>query len=77
MLYFTTLCIIFAVVIAAKSHDIDFLYFNIHPQPSVKLQLSLGVDSFTTDLPSASDCPVPRVDGNADGRNERSCQKTM
>lgn len=46
LLYNTTLCITLAVVIAAKSHDIDFLYFNIHLQPSVKLQLSLGVDSY-------------------------------
>lgn len=40
---------IFAIVIAGKSHDIDILYFNIHIQPSVKFQLSLGVEPFTTD----------------------------
>ena len=49
-LYIQTEVITFAIVIAGKSHDIDFLYFNIHLQPSVKFQLSLGVEPFTTDL---------------------------
>ncbi len=50
MFVFTHFVCIFAIVIAGKSHDIDFLYFNIHLQPSVKFQLSLGVEPFTTDL---------------------------